>query len=328
MTTGHSQQETAEYQRYRQQTLDGAIADIDQSGTEQLSDETAQGDINPSSLPFTLHITGADEFSLETCRAQQPTTLVVTPVQLHQRNIETQLRERAAPMSSLLFSGLRGIAEALLDAVGESVTAADRVDRLLYVARILADSDKRVYDHLGAVIGEPLAEHADAVERARGELELVTGYHPQRMQRLAEAVRSDAEMAGQPAATETLDLLAGVSHLHEELRACLTADAGGGSTAPTLRVTSETALLAHATRRLAATPEAWSEAFETIDRVVVAGMSMLTAPLEDFLCVVATRTDVDVHLYLRAASGPVLASQLTPTAPIESPGLQEVFSWR
>lgn len=278
------------------------------------------------SLPFMLHVGEPDSLWTDASRAVHPTTLVVTPVRLHRRNIETRLREQARPISSLTFTRLRGVAKKLLEAADEPATAADRVDRLAYLRDLLTDP-AAVSDHLGAVIGEPLTSHVETLERTRGELELVTGYHPQRMDRLAAALTGD-DTPSEPAAVETLDLLAGVSRIHDELTSRLSADTDAGASPATPRVVSETALLARATRHIAATPETWSAAYPSIEQVAVVGTSMLTAPLEDFARVVATRTDVDVQIHLRAASGPAIAEHLDRTAAVDAPGTQEVFSWR
>lgn len=278
------------------------------------------------SCPITIHTGDPDRLWTNASRTTHPTTLIVTPVQLHQRNIETRLREQAQPMSSLTSRRLRGVAEDLLEAAGDSAIAADRVDRLVYLADILDGSQRPAYEHLGAVVGEPLTAHVETVEQARGELELVTGYHPQRMQRLADAVRSDARQASGPATIDTLDLIAGVSQLHHDLTDHFAADATAGSA--TTRVASETVLLARAIRELAADPGIWGAAYPSIERLVVAGASMLTAPLEDLLRVVATRTDTDVQLYLREASGPAIADHLTRTTAVDAPGTQEVFTCR
>ena len=285
-----------------------------------------QHELTAYALPFQICVGEPDSLWTGASRATHPTTLVVTPVQLHKRNIETRLREQARPLSSLTSRRLRGVAEDLLEAAGDSAIAADRVDRLVYLADILDGSQRPAYEHLGAVVGEPLTAHVETVERARGELELVTGYHPERMQRLADAVRSDARQASGPAAIDTLDLLAGVSQLHHDLTDQLTADTTAGST--TTRLASETALLARAIRELAADPDIWAAAYPSIEQLVVAGASMLTAPLEGLLRVVATRTDTDVHLHLRAASGPAISDHVTRAASVDEPGTQELFTWR
>lgn len=279
-----------------------------------------------SALPFEIHVGEPAELWATATRSQQPTTLIVTPVQLHQRNIETRLRAQAQPMSSLTSRRLRGVAEELLAAAGEPAIAADRVDRLVYTADILEESHHPAYDHLAAVIGKPLSQHVETVERARSELELVTGYQPERMEQLATTVRSDAQRADDPAITDTLDLLAGVSRLQEDLTDQLAADAT--DEASTTRRASETALLARAIRELAATPDSWAAAYPSIEELVVAGASMLTAPLEDLLRVVATQTATDVTLHLREASGPAIADQLRQTTAVDAPGTQGVFRWR
>ncbi|TKX60388.1 hypothetical protein EXE48_12420 [Halorubrum sp. ASP1] len=285
-----------------------------------------QHELTTSSLPFRVSVGEPDSLWTDASRTAQPTTLIVTPVQLHQRNIETGLRERARPMSSLISRRLRGVAEELLKETDEPAIAADRVDRLAYLPDILVESQRPVYDRLAAVIGQPLSQHVETVERARGELELVTGFHPQRMEQVADAVRSDAQQVSEPAMIDTLDLLAGVSQLHHDLTDNLTTDSTAEQT--TLHLASETAVLTRAIRELTANPDIWAAAYPTIEQLVVAGASMLTAPLEDLLRVVATRTDTDVQLYLRTASGPAIADHLTQTTAVDAPGTQGVFSWR
>lgn len=285
-----------------------------------------QHELTAYALPFQVCVGEPDSLWTSASRATHPTTLVVTPVQLHKRNIETRLREQARPLSSLTSRRLRGVAEDLLEAAGEPAIAADRVDRLVYTADILAESNRPAYDHLAAVIGEPLSHHVETVEQVRSEFELVTGFHRRRMEKLADAVQSDARRASGPATIDTLDLLAGVSQLHHDLHDHLTADAAVGTTAS--RLASETALLARAIRELVADPDIWAAAYPAVEQLAVAGVSMLTAPLEDLLCVVATQTDTDVHLYLRTASGPAINDHLARTTAIDAPGTQEVFSWR
>lgn len=285
-----------------------------------------QHELTAYAQPCQVCVGEPDTLWSDASRATHPTTLVVTPVQLHKRNIKTRLRKQPQPMSGLTFRQLRGVAEDLLEAAGEPAIAADRVDRLVYLADILDRSQDPAYDHLAAVIGEPLAQHVKTVECARGELELVTGYHPQRMERLADAVRSETRRASGPATIDTLDLLAGVSQLHHDLHDHLAADAVAGTRST--RLASETAVLACAIRELAADPDIWTTAYPSIEQLVVAGTSMLTAPLEDLLRVVATRTNTDVHLHLRSASGPAINDHLARTTAVDTPGTQGVFSWR
>lgn len=280
------------------------------------------------SHPITTHIGEPDALWTDTSRTTQPTTLVVTPVQLHKRNIETRLRKQAQPMSSLTFRRLRGVATDLLTTAEQPATAADRVDRLTYLSEILTDTHHPVYTHLGAVLGEPLSDHRERVERARSELELVTGFHPERMQRFADAVQAAAVEPTAPTVVDTLDLLAGVSRLQCDLTDRLTTESKERATESKPRLGSETAVLARAIRELVADHDIWTAAYPSIERLAVAGVSMLTAPLEDLLRVVATQTDTDVHLYLRTASGPAIDEHLARTTAVDVPGTQGVFAWR
>lgn len=280
-------------------------------------------------LPISLHIGKPETIWTSAYRATEPTHLIVIPVQLHKRNIETQLRKHAQPKSSLKFRQLRKIAAELLQAAECPATAIDRVDRLAYLRSLLASADADVYKRLTAVVGSPVSNHVEQVERTRGELELVTGVHPQRMEAIADAFSINGRrQTAEPAVADMLDLLAGVSQLQQDIQTRINTSTNAGSTSVATKAVSETSLLARATHQLQADPDIWAEAYPTIERLSVVGISMLSASVEDFCRVVANRTDTEVHLYLRPASGPKIAEQLAQTTPVADPGVQGVFSWR
>ncbi|MWV64858.1 hypothetical protein GRS48_08500 [Halorubrum sp. JWXQ-INN 858] len=330
------------------------------------------------SLPFSVHVGSAEAIWNDASRAADPAHLVVTPVDLHQRNVEERLREADRPKSSLTFRRIRGLAEDLVGAAGRPASPLDRVDRLALIREVIdaaesgdvddvddgndrehaddaggtdgtddaddADDANAVYGRLAAVIGDPVESHVETLERTRSELELVTGFDPDRMYGFASRLvdedagpgwkedAGDTDAARDPAVTDTLALLAGVSRLHADLRTQLDAERRDGRGTRRgerpARAVSETSLLARATRAVAADPTVWGDAYPSIERLSIAGTSMLTAPLEDCCRVVGGRTDVDVHVHLRPASGPAIRDRLDPEPPTERPGTQGVFRWR
>lgn len=277
---------------------------------------------NPSSdsLPFEIHIGDLSHLWEETARAPTPRHLVVTPTDLHQRNLEERLRKHQWPHSNFEF---RRIGELAGDITGEQTpvsTALDRVDRLALIREVIEEADGSVYDHLAAALGVPLEKHIERLERTRSELELVTGFHPIRM----EAFVSQLGDQRDPSTEETLDLLAGVSRLHRDLQRRLSSN---GDSLPTQAV-SKTSLLCRALRIQQATQSAWTDVYPSIETLSVTGTSMLTAPIADLCRLVSQTTDVDVHVHLREASGPQIRRQLAVESDIEQFGTQEVFEWR
>lgn len=286
-------------------------------------------------LPFAVHVADHEALWADTSRATRPSHLVVTPVDLHQRNVETRLREAATPTSSLTFERIGGVAGDVVEAAGRTGRALDRIDRLELLREVIDGADADVYARLAAVVGDPLSGHVETVERTRSELELVTGFEPSRMRAFADGLGDRDD----PATVDALDLLAGVSRVHDDLRRRLESDLSDGpderdgpdeghGPGSAGRAVSETSLLCRATSAIADDPELWADAYPDVDRLSVAGTSVLTAPLEDFCRVVARETGVDVHLYLRPASGPAIHDQLQSTAPVDDPGTQGVFTWR
>ena len=127
-----------------------------------------------------------------------------------------------------------------------------------------------------------------------------------------------------PATEETLDLLAGVSHLHRDLQRRLSSN---GDSLPS-QAASKTSLLCQALRILQTNQSAWTSVYPSIETLSVTGTSMLTAPIADLCRLVSQTTTVDVHVHLREASGPRIRRQLAVESDIEQFGIQEVFEWR
>jgi len=276
--------------------------------------------LSSDTLPFEIHVGDLSHLWDETGRSSTPHHLVVTPTDLHQRNLEEQLRKHQWPHSNFKF---RRIGELAGDITGEQSpvsTALDRVDRLALIREVIAEAESPVYEHLAAALGDPLKKHIERLERTRSELELVTGFHPIRMEEFASLLGDQRD----PSTVETLDLLAGVSHLHRDLQRRLSSS---GESLPSQAV-SKTSLLCRGLRILQASESAWTDVYESIETLSVTGTSMLTAPIADLCRLISQTTDVDVHVYLRAASGPQIRRHLGGAHDIEHPGSQEVFEWR
>ncbi|WP_277543637.1 hypothetical protein [Haloarcula laminariae] len=270
----------------------------------------------PDSLPFTVYIDEPERLWADSHRAETPTQLIVTPVELHQRNIERRLRETDRPKSNLDLQSIHGVAKAVIKGPTETL---DRLDRLALLRTVLDGECAESVQRLAQVIGTPLSAHVEDVEQARVEVALVTGFTQTRLEAFADAVTN----TDQHTRRDTDDLLAGLSKLQATLRDRLEQRSSNG-THPT-RALSETDLLTRATRTLVDNPDRWATVYPDIETLAVAGASMLSAPLEDFCRLVATTTDVDVELHLRAATGPAIREQLCSHPTVDDPGTQEVY---
>lgn len=261
-------------------------------------------------LPYTVHVGGSASIWRDAARAPQPHHLLVTPVQLHRRNIQRRLREAALPRSAFDFARLvdvarnvNGAARTVTDTEPET-ESLDRIDRLALIRRLLRDPSSAARDPLERVVGSPASEYAETIERARVGLEMVTGFHPARIDAL-DATIDDLNGA---ARADARDLVTGLLALQTEL------DDRAEATV------SETDLLRIASSLVATEPDVWPAAYGEIETLSVGGISMLTASLEDFLATVSTETDVDVHLYLRHGTGPQIRTQLATREGPFTPG--------
>lgn len=271
-------------------------------------------------LPFDLHVGDLDNLWADARRETVPRHLVITATDLHQRNIEDRLRRQQRPQSNFRFVRIGELAGDITRPSPAVSTAMDRVDRLMLIREVIASTDDPVYDYLAAVLGRPLEKHIERIERTRSEFELVTGFHPTRMDAFASIIEEQRASARE----DTLDLLAGVSKLQNDLQRRLT---DGENPQPTQAV-SKTSLLCRALGVLGDDPSVWTSVYSDIETLSVTGTSMLTAPIEDLCRLVSQTTDVDVHLHLREVSGPQIGRQLSPQSDIETFGSQGVFEWR
>ncbi|MBO4249011.1 hypothetical protein IL252_14420 (plasmid) [Halomicrobium sp. IBSBa] len=228
-------------------------------------------------------------------RARDPLDIVMTPEQLHQRNCKRALAQRSRPRSSVLFRTPIDVASRVLSThEGRAVETLDRLDRLR-LFRTLLDEPPAGVEALTTVYGTALTEHAESIEVAREELQLLTGGRADRAAALDD-VRSSLSAA---ASADTRALRTGVGALVDALDERVAAYPASG------------AVFRACASAIEATDGAvWSATFPTIERIDLAGVSTLGAPVRDFLTAVEAATDVDVHYYLRAGTGPRIARRL------------------
>lgn len=228
-------------------------------------------------------------------RAEHATTIVLSPTQLHKRNLKVALATEGRPRSSLSLRAPLDVAADVVQArTGTAPSVLDKLDRRRVQQEILRE-EQDSYAELQPVFGTELPAAVEQIEVARQELSLMTGFSTARL----EAAASVADALEPVAREDTQALLSGIRTLDAELRQ------------RTETVVSDGALLDTATETLRETDGgAWTRTYPHIERVAVGGISTLGTPLLDFLDALATTTDVDVALYLRAGTGPRIRSRL------------------
>ncbi|GAD53411.1 hypothetical protein MBEHAL_2171 [Halarchaeum acidiphilum MH1-52-1] len=247
-------------------------------------------------------------------RCEEPRELVVTPVRAHRRTLQRALRAASRPQSAFRFARPIDVARRLAGAANERTETLDRIDRLHFVERVLADareSGAEWASDLAVVVGARPSERVERVEQVRAEVETVTGWHPRRL----ESMRACGSGLDAPDDRAAAALVSAAVELHAALRERADGD-DAVSTASVIRAATRT-LAAHGDR-------GWRESHPSIERVTLAGVSTLSATLADFLLTLGAETSVDVHLHLRHATGERIASRLAAHASIEDPGA-EVF---
>lgn len=257
---------------------------------------------------LTLH-SGEEHLIFE--RADQsphPTDLIVSPVELHQRNVQRRLRERTLPKDAFAFVDPVGVAVALCHTAGHDTATIDRIDRLSLLRSILdgepADDPRRIPLPSGDADGDP-----QQVEQLRTEVETTTNFHPERIA----AWRETAADCDAPIDADAESVLDAAIRAEQELRD------------RTTTAVSETALLRVATRSLSETDGGvWNETYPRIERLSLVGLSSLSAPQADLVHALCATTAVDVHLHFRSGTGPYLASRVQDLLTVTAPG-SEVF---
>ncbi|WP_262181595.1 hypothetical protein [Haloarcula laminariae] len=251
----------------------------------------------PSKTPQIDQIYIADERGLysRAGRAERPTDIVMTPEQLHRRNLKRAFARRSQPRSSLALRTPADVAQKVIATQsGSPPDMLDRLNRIQRLETILADNPDS-YDELKPVFGTDLTASIEQIEVARQELRLMAGSDTDRLT----AVRNVADGLSAVGAADTSALLSGLQRLDMQLRENTTG------------VVSESALFERATRVVEATDgAAWVEAYEHIERIAVAGISTLGTPLLEFLHSLSVTADLEVALYLRAGTGPRIRYRL------------------
>jgi ATP-dependent helicase/nuclease subunit B len=230
-------------------------------------------------------------------RAPEPTEFVVTPERLHRRNLKRRLARRATPRSNLWLTDAAAIAARLVDAGGVASETIDRIDRLNHLETLLR-RDTDANDRLRAAVGSDLPARVETVAAAHSRVAEMTGWDEGRV----DALSSLAEDLPAVAARDTADVLAGVRALERGLR-----DRVGD-------VHSRETLLPAGADALRERPELWTEVFPAAERLWVAGVSAVDAPLLSLLDA-AMAAGVDVTLSLRPGTGPAIADRLPARLP-------------
>ncbi|MGZ0746086.1 hypothetical protein [Haloparvum sp. AD34] len=267
-----------------------------------------------SSLPFEVHVDSVPDLVDRAQRLPQPRELVLTTVQPHRRNLRDRLRDADRPQSSFEFTRLVDVARQVAGTANVETESLDRIDRLRTLRSILEtarDDEADWYTDLAVSMGTDLPEQPETFEALRAEVETVTGFHPDRL----DALRSEGNRVPAPADRDSRARIGAVVAAQRAL-AERVADAPSSDT-----------VVRNATRVLAAHgDDTWSEAYGTVERLTVAGAASMSATLADFLRVLGDETDVDVHLHLRAATGPAIRERLSGLCAVAEPGIEVIGS--
>ncbi|WP_050025791.1 hypothetical protein [Halorubrum saccharovorum] len=255
---------------------------------------------------LTLHV-GDEGRLFERARTRsRPNELVVSPVELHQRNVQRRLREARLPKDAFRFEDPVGICVRVLEAAERSTAAVDRVDRLSLIRSVLdaaaADDSTDLPLPTGTASRDP--RH---IEQIRTEVEAITNFHPER----SAAWTETAGEIDAPIDDEAAALLDAGFGIERELR---------GQTA---KAVSETALVRRATRSIAATNgSSWAEAYPDIERLTLLGLSSLSAPHTDLVNALLAATSVTVHVHFREGSGEYLRRRIPDLLAVADPGTE------
>lgn len=190
------------------------------------------------------------------------------------------------------FVGLTQIAKAVLTAADRPVESLDRVDRVR-LFESLADTDSDSLDSLQPVFGPNLQDRATEIEELRAAIGSLTAFSAGRL----EALRDCIDECPQPARRDA----------HRQIDAAISAHSAVADATDETTCPGTDAVLEEAVARIQDDSSVWEEAYPAIERVHVAGVGSLRAPLFDLLKTIADHTAVEMHLYLRAGTGPQIA---------------------
>ena len=257
---------------------------------------------------LTLHVGDEDELFERARRCKRPNELVVSPVELHQRNVQRRLREENLPKDAFSFEDPVQLSTRILESSELPTATIDRIDRLTLLRSILEDSMSQESSEI-PFPPRFTSREPQQIEQIRTEIETVTNFHPERVAAWQDAA-SELYSPIDATATELLDTALGVER---------------GLRERTSKVISETELVRRATRVLMATDgSVWESAYPHIERLTLLGLSSLSAPHTDFVHGILATTTVEVHIHFRSESGVYLENRARDLLAVTSPGT-EVF---
>jgi len=253
---------------------------------------------------LTLHVGDEGRLFERSRPRSRPNELVVSPVELHQRNVQRRLREARLPKDAFRFEDPVGVCLRVLESAGRPTGAVDRVDRLSLIRSIFGVTAPDDSTGFALSTGAP-SRDPRRVERIRTEVEALTNFHPER---LSAWTGTAAELDG-PIDAEADAVLDAALGIERELRD------------RTAEAVSETALLRRATRSITATNgSVWREAYPDIDRLTLLGLSSLSAPHTDLVNALLTATAVEIHVHFREGTGEYLRRRVPGLLAIADPG--------
>jgi len=264
------------------------------AGSNEPTNQTVQQQL-PKRL--TIHVGDGDALLNRAARTTQ-TELVLTPVELHRRNIQRRLREARTPKDGIQCTDPAAVATKLLAVDTHPPTPLDRIDRLSMIRSIRSEDDVSITSP--AVPAEPRS-----IEQIRTVIENVTGFHPERL----DVLRTVGGGLTPPLDADTADLVEAATTIEGLLR----------QRSPT--AVSEVQSIRRATRRLLETDgDIWKQAYPDIDRVSLVGVSSIAISHIDLLHAVVASVSIPVHIHLRAGTGTYLSHRVSQLFDIANPG--------
>ncbi|KAA9396196.1 hypothetical protein Har1129_20170, partial [Haloarcula sp. CBA1129] len=255
----------------------------------------------PETPIFTTHIHNPEYLLTFAARSTTQTDLIVTPVQFHQRNLTHRLAAQNQPRSSMRFVSPGQIAREVLEATDGETKALDRLDRIRSLETLL-ETEPGTFDAFTPLYGSHLTSHAADIESSRRAVGAITAYDDERLAILKESLTDLQPYVRQDA----VDRIDGAIATNRRL-----------DTVTDVAVSTDSVLRKATTMLRENGADIWNTVYPAIERIHLAGVSSIEAPLLDLLSCIATETPVDVHLFLRAGTGPRIEDRLCghpPTA--------------
>lgn len=240
--------------------------------------------------------------------AVRPTDLVIIPGAHHRRTVRQCFAQTDTADDTVVLMAPGTISDELQAAAEDTRTPRlDRADRLGLLERVL-EADERLCARLALPLGVTPTADTEAVERARAAVDAVTGYHPERIG----ALRAWCERRADAAAEDGRDLIDAIVALERELRQ------------HTTHVISAEMHLRRAVQGLHRQHRLLRDARPSVERLWLCGLTAPSASLCDLLGVVATATDVQVHVGVRPVSGDIVRSRIETVCETPDPGAEVV----